>query len=144
MKTGLKYLKNIVFLTVTVYTLVQSPPPPPPNTADLGTDEKAAVFGNRRYCESYITYKTLIWDLEMGGGIGEGEAVLGGAVLGGAVLGGATVLGGAVLGGGTVLGGAVLGGGGDCIGRGGIGGGATVVDNRPLPSDWGCYLHSNT
>ena len=22
--------------------------PPPPNTADLGTDEKAAVFGNRR------------------------------------------------------------------------------------------------
>ena len=42
----------------------------PPNTADLGTDEKAAVFGNRRYWESYITYKTLIWDLEMGGGIG--------------------------------------------------------------------------
>ena len=27
----------------------------PPNTADLGTDEKAAVFGNRR---SYITKKT--------------------------------------------------------------------------------------
>ena len=24
---------------------------------------------NRRYWESYITYKTLIWDLEMGGGI---------------------------------------------------------------------------
>ena len=42
----------------------------PPNTADLGTDEKAAVFGNRRYWESYITYKTLILDLEMGGGIG--------------------------------------------------------------------------
>ena len=57
--------------------------PPPSNTADLGTDKKAAVFGNRRYSESYyITYKTLIWDLEMGGGIGV-EAVLGGAVLGG-------------------------------------------------------------
>ena len=42
----------------------------PPNTANLGTDEKAAVFGNRRYSESNITYKTLIWDLEMGGGIG--------------------------------------------------------------------------
>ena len=56
----------------------------PPNTADFGTDEKAAVFGNRRFWESYITYKTLIWDLEMGGGIGGGgEAVLGGAVLGG-------------------------------------------------------------
>ena len=56
---------------------------PPPNTADLGTEEKAAVFGNRRYWGSYITYKTLNWDLEMGGGIGGGEAVLGGAVLGG-------------------------------------------------------------
>ena len=42
----------------------------PPNTTDLGTDEKAAVFGNRRYWESYITLKNLIWDLEMGGGIG--------------------------------------------------------------------------
>ena len=42
----------------------------PPNTADLGTDEKAAIFGNQRYWESYITYKTLIWDLEMGGVIG--------------------------------------------------------------------------
>ena len=42
------------------------------NTADLRTYEKAAVFGNRRYWESYITYKTLIWDLEMGGGIGRG------------------------------------------------------------------------
>ena len=42
----------------------------PLNTADLGTDEKAAVFGNRRYSDSFITYKTLIWDLEMGGGIG--------------------------------------------------------------------------
>ena len=47
-------------------------PPPPPTTADLGTDEKAAVFGNRRYWGPYITYKTLIWDLEMGGGIGGG------------------------------------------------------------------------
>ena len=54
----------------------------PPNTADLRTDEKAAVFGNGRYWESYITFKTLIWDLEVGSGIG-GEAVLGGAVLGG-------------------------------------------------------------
>ena len=42
----------------------------PPNIADLGTDEKEAVFGNRRYWESYITYKTFIWDLEIGGGIG--------------------------------------------------------------------------
>ena len=60
---------------------------PPRNTADLGTDEKAAVFGNRRYWESYITYNTLIRDFEMGGGIGGrrywGEAVLGVAVLGG-------------------------------------------------------------
>ena len=31
--------------------------PPPPNTADLGTDEKATVFGNRRYWESYVTFK---------------------------------------------------------------------------------------
>ena len=45
----------------------------PPNTADFGTDEKAAVFGNRWFWESYITYKTLIWDLEMGGGIGGGR-----------------------------------------------------------------------
>ena len=37
---------------------------PPLNTAGLRTDEKAVVFGNRRYWESYITYKTLIWDLE--------------------------------------------------------------------------------
>ena len=44
----------------------------PPNTADLGTGEKAAVFRKRRYWESYITYKTLIWDLKMGGGIGRG------------------------------------------------------------------------
>ena len=28
----------------------------PPNTADLGTDQEAAVFGNRRYGESL--YKT--------------------------------------------------------------------------------------
>ena len=56
--------------------MLQSPPPPP-HTADLGTDGKAAVFGNRRYWGSYITYKTLIiWNLEMGGGIGGGEAVL--------------------------------------------------------------------
>ena len=70
-----------------LHLYIQSPLPPPPNTADLGTDEKAAVFGNRRYSESYITYKTL---LEMGGGIGRGEAVLGGAVLGGG--GGTTVV----------------------------------------------------
>ena len=44
----------------------------PPNTADLGTGEKAAVFRKRQYWESYITYKTLIWDLKMGGGIGRG------------------------------------------------------------------------
>ena len=54
-----------------------------PNTADLGTDEKATLFGNRRYWESYIcNQKTLIWGLEMGGGIW-GEAVLGGLVMGG-------------------------------------------------------------
>ena len=34
--------------------------PPPSNTADLGTDEKVAVFGSGRYWESYIAYKTLI------------------------------------------------------------------------------------
>ena len=47
----------------------------PLNTADLGT---AAVFRKRRYiyCESYIAYKTHIWDLKMGGGIGR-AAVLG-------------------------------------------------------------------
>ena len=60
----------------------------PPNTADLGTDEKVAVFGNRRYWESYITYKTLILDLEMGGGIGgrrywEGRYSIGGDGIGG-------------------------------------------------------------
>ena len=37
----------------------------PPNTADLGTGEKDAVLRKRRYWESYITYKTHIWDLEM-------------------------------------------------------------------------------
>ena len=52
----------------------------PLNTADLGTGEKAAVFRKRRYWESYITYKTLIWDLKMGGGIGR-EAVLRGATV---------------------------------------------------------------
>ena len=39
----------------------------PLNTADLGTDEKAAVLGVIIY-----NLKTLIWDLEMGGGIGRG------------------------------------------------------------------------
>ena len=59
----------------TVYNLLnlQVQSPPSPNTADLGIEEKAAVFGNRRYWGSYITYKTLIWDLEMGGGIGGGR-----------------------------------------------------------------------
>ena len=50
-----------------------------PNTADLRTGEKAAVFRRQRYWESYITCKTLIRDLKMGGGIGR-AAVLGGAV----------------------------------------------------------------
>ena len=55
-----------------------------PHTADLGTDKKAVVFGNRRYWESYnITYKTLIWDLEMGGGIGGGGIGRGGIGRGG-------------------------------------------------------------
>ena len=54
----------------------------PPNTADLGTDEKAAVFGNRRYWESYNNLKKPY--LELGNGRRYwGEAVLGGAVLGG-------------------------------------------------------------
>ena len=53
------------------------PPPPPPIPPISGLTKK------RRYWESYITYKTLIWDLEIGGGIGGGEAVFGGAVLGG-------------------------------------------------------------
>ena len=44
---------------------------PPPHTVDLGTDKKVALFGNLRYWESYKTYKTLIWDLEMGSGIGK-------------------------------------------------------------------------
>ena len=52
------------------------------NTADLGTDEKAAVFENRRRKESYITKKNPIRDLKMGGDIG-GEAVNGGAIWGG-------------------------------------------------------------
>ena len=42
----------------------------PLNTADLGTDEKAAVFRKRWYWESYITYKTHIWDLKMGAVLG--------------------------------------------------------------------------
>ena len=50
-----------------------SRPPPPPNTADLETDEKAAVFGNRVLGVIYYL-KTLIWDLEMGGGIWGGGA----------------------------------------------------------------------
>ena len=49
----------------------------PPNTADLWTGEKAAVFRKWRYWESYITYKTLVWDLKMAGGIGR-AAVFGG------------------------------------------------------------------
>ena len=67
-------LYNILFMT-------KSHTVGPPNTTDLGTDEKTAVFGNRRYSESYITYKTLIWDLEMGG------AVLGGGGIGGGGIG---------------------------------------------------------
>ena len=54
-------------------------PPPPPNTADLGTDEKAAVFG---------IALGVIYNLQNPYlGLGNvwrywGEAVLGGAVLG--------------------------------------------------------------
>ena len=70
------YFNIVSFISCITHTVV------PPNTADLGTDEIAAVFGNRRYWESYITYKTFIWDLEMSGGI-KGEGVLEGAVLGG-------------------------------------------------------------
>ena len=55
----------------------------PPNTADLVTDEKAAVFGDWR-CrkQSYITKKNPIWDLKMVGDI-DYWGVNGGAVLGG-------------------------------------------------------------
>ena len=41
----------------------------PPNTANLGTGKKTAVFRKQWYWESYYN---LIWDLEMGGGIGRG------------------------------------------------------------------------
>ena len=41
----------------------------PPNIADLGTDKKSAVFGNRGRKESFITRKNPVWDLKMGGGI---------------------------------------------------------------------------
>ena len=59
----------------------------PPNTADLGTDEKAAVFEKPAVNgkESYISKKNLIWDLKMGGGMG-------GAVNRGAVWGGLTTV----------------------------------------------------
>ena len=50
--------------------MIQSPLPIPPISRLIG--EKAAVFGNRRLKESYIIKKNLIWDLEMGGGIGPG------------------------------------------------------------------------
>ena len=53
----------------------------PLNTADLGTGQKAEVFRKRRYWESYITYKTHIWDLKMGSGIGRAAALGGGGVL---------------------------------------------------------------
>ena len=50
----------------------------------LGTGEKAAVFRKLRYLESYITYKTHIWDLKMGGGIGiwEGGGIGSGGIEG--------------------------------------------------------------
>ena len=41
----------------------------PPKTADLGTDEKVAIFGNR----TYKTKKNLICDLKMGRDIGGGR-----------------------------------------------------------------------
>ena len=57
---------------------LHSSPLPPPHTADLGTDEKAAVFENRRYWESYnITFKRTLF------GTWKWAPVLGGAVLGG-------------------------------------------------------------
>ena len=47
--------REVYFSIVAVLFYVQSPACAPPHTqtADLGTDEKAAVFGNRRYWESY-------------------------------------------------------------------------------------------
>ena len=47
--------------------------PPNGNTADLGADEKAVVFGKLRWKESYyITKKNTILDSKMVGGIGGG------------------------------------------------------------------------
>ena len=59
----------------------QSNPPIPP-ISGLTKKRRYSEIGGIGSHNSYLTYKTLIWDLEMGGGIG-GEAVLGGAVLGG-------------------------------------------------------------
>ena len=51
-------------------TLVQSNPSIPPI---LGLAKKRRYSKNGGiYWESYITYRTLIWDLERGGGIGRG------------------------------------------------------------------------
>ena len=51
---------------------VGPPPPPQCNTANLGTDKKAAVFGNLRYSELYIITKPLFgtwkWAVVLGGG----------------------------------------------------------------------------
>ena len=75
------FLKHLILRTnVNRWQLLLFSTVKPLNTADLGTGEKAAVFRKRRYWESYITYKTHIWDLKMGSGIGR-AAVLGGAVL---------------------------------------------------------------
>ena len=61
---------------------VQSNPSIPPilALAKSGGIPKTAVL---LYWESYITYKTLIWDLEMGGGIGRGGIGRGGIGRGG-------------------------------------------------------------
>ena len=70
------YSHNLIMCHLLILTTVA-----PPNTADIGTDEKASVFGNGRYCESYIPYKTLIGNWKWAAVLG--EAVLGRAVLGG-------------------------------------------------------------
>ena len=50
-----------IYIYIYIYIYIQSAPPIP---LISGLTKK------RRYSESNITYKTLIWDLEMGGGIG--------------------------------------------------------------------------
>ena len=69
-----------------IYSHPRPPPPPIPPISGLTKNRRYSEIGGTRKSAVlgviYITYKTLIWDLEMGGGIG-GEAVLGGGGIGG-------------------------------------------------------------